>query len=286
MEAEKANFSIRFMCRMLEVSPAGYYASLKRPQSTRALEDRRLSALVVEAHQAGRGSYGTPRIQKQLRRYGVCVGKQRVRRLRKELGLSVVRKRKFVKTTDSNHSNPVAPNVLNRVFEVDAPNKAWVTDITYIETMEGWLYLAAILDLFSRTVVGWAMGADMERGLVLDALSMATANRRPPVNLIHHSDRGSQYTSGDYTAELKRSGITASMSRKGDCWDNAVAESFFSTLKKELVYQCVYKTRAEAKASIFEWIEVMYNRKRLHSTLGYLSPLEYESNYSAALRAA
>lgn len=286
MAAERANFPVRFMCRQLAVSAAGFYASQKRPESTHAVRDRELAQMVTKAHQEGRGAYGSPRVHATLKRAGQHVGRKRVARLMRDRGLHARRKRRFVRTTDSKHSHPVAANVLEREFTTEEPNRAWVTDITYIPTAEGWLFLAVILDLFSRRVVGWAMDSTMERGLVLAALGMALTHRQPPASLIHHSDRGSQYASGDYRRALAVNDITCSMSGKGDCWDNAVAESFFASLKKEFVHDVNFNTRDEAKGRIFEWIEVFYNRTRLHSTLDYVSPAEYERTQAALLKAS
>jgi transposase InsO family protein len=274
------------MCRVLKVSASGFYASQKRPESKHAVQDRALTVLVREAHQKGRGAYGSPRVHAVLKAAGTRVGQKRVARLMRLARLSVRRRRRFVRTTDSRHSSPIAPNLLKRDFTTDAPNKAWVTDITYIPTQEGWLYLAAILDLFSRRVVGWAMGATMETSLVMGALKMALAQRQPPASLTHHSDRGSQYASGEYRHELELHNIISSMSGKGDCWDNAVAESFFGGLKKEYVYEVEFKTREEAKKGLFEWIEVFYNRQRLHSTLDYMTPDQYERVQRAVPKAA
>lgn len=286
MAAEKAHFPVRFMCRELGVSPSGFYASQNRPESTRAAQDRDLMGPIRQAFLEGRRRYGSPRVHKALVRDGKRVGRHRVARLMRAGGIHARPKRRFVRTTDSRHSHPIAPNVLDRKFTAVAPDKAWVTDITYIPTGEGWLYLAVILDLYSRRVVGWAMDSNMERGLVLSMLNMAVKGRRPPPHLTHHSDRGSQYASSDYRGALTAHGITSSMSRTGDCWDNAVAESFFATLKKELVHDEEFKTREEAKAKLFEWIEVFYNRKRLHSTLGYQSPAQYEAGNHAVAKAA
>jgi putative transposase len=204
----------------------------------------------------------------------------------RENGLRGRRRRRFRHTTDSNHAMPIAPNTLARNFTAEAPNEVWVTDITYIWTREGWLYLAAILDLYSRRVVGWSMSERMTRQLVLDALSMAVRARTPPVGLLHHSDRGSQYASADYRAALVAAGMQCSMSRKGDCWDNAVAESFFSTLKAELVHEADWATRVEARTAIFEYLEVFYNRRRRHSSIGYVSPVAFELSYEQAQMAA
>jgi transposase InsO family protein len=225
-------------------------------------------------------------VHEELRGQGVRVGRKRVARLMREQDLKARRKRRFRVTTDSQHDLPVAPNVVARKFEVPAPNTTWVTDITYVWTREGWLYLAAILDLFSRRVVGWSMSEEITRQLALDALKTALLRRQPPRGLIHHSDRGSQYASSDYRRLLKANGIVCSMSRRGNCWDNAVAESFFSTLKLELVYEHDWATRAEARAAIFEYVEIFYNGKRRHSSLGYLSPVDFERHHEETSQAA
>ena len=276
VEAEKAYFPVRVLCQVLQVSVSGFYSWRKRGPSQRAREDEQLKVHIRAAHKASRGRYGSPRVQKELCAQDQHVGRKRVARLMKADGLAARRKRRFRRTTDSTHQHPVAPNLLDRQFTVDAPNAVWVTDITYIWTQEGWLYLAAILDLYSRKVVGWAVDESLERHLALDTLAMALSNRRPARGLLHHSDRGVQYASDDYQKALKKDGLICSMSRKGDCWDNAVAESFFATLKAELVYLTEYRTRAEARASLFEYIEVFYNRQRRHSAIGYVSPSQFE----------
>ena len=265
------------MCRVLEVSRQGFYAWCRRGASRRKLDDVELAARIKAIHAASRGRYGSPRVHAQLRREGVRVGRKRVERLMRQQGLEARRKRKFRRTTDSDHDLPVAPNLLERNFETDGPNQVWVADITYVWTHEGWLYLAALLDLFSRRVVGWAMSTSLGRGLALDALHMALQGRQPPAGLVHHSDRGCQYASHDYRSLLDAHGLVCSMSRKGDCWDNAVAESFFGGLKSELVNDADFATRAEAKTALFEYLEVFHNRQRLHSSLGYLTPVEYET---------
>jgi transposase InsO family protein len=252
--------------------------------SARSLEDAKLRVHVAAAYELGRGNYGAPRIHRELRAAGLHVSRKRVVRLMGELGLKARRKRRFKATTDSNHAMPVAENVLDRKFEVDAPNVAWVTDITYVWTSEGWLYLAAILDLFSRRVVGFAMSERIDRALVLQALTAAVGRRAPNAGLVHHSDRGSQYASNDYQAALDALGVVCSMSRKGNCWDNAVGESFFATVKTELVYQRRFATREEAREAIFEFIEVFYNRQRRHSSIGYLSPVDYEMKFEEEMR--
>lgn len=281
----RGEFTVRLMCRVLEVSPAGYYASLKRPPSWHALIDELLMARVRIIHRESGETYGAPRVHRELQAEGLPASPKRVARLMREEGLVArPRKRRRVSTTDSNHDHPIAPNLLKREFDVNGVglNRVWIGDITYIPTREGTLYLATLLDLGSRRCVGWAMRDTLEGELTLSALRMARAARRPEPGLIHHSDRGSQYTSGDYRAELDAHGMVASMSAKGDCYDNAVAESFFSTLEFELLMKTDWHTREEARRAIFRYIETWYNRKRRHSTLGYLSPAEYEQQLQAA----
>ena len=274
IDAKKADYPVALLCQHLDVSRSGYYAWTKRPESQRDKSDRALSVEVAAVHQESRSRYGSPRVHAELRARGRRVSRKRVARLMRQQGLRARPRRRFVRTTDSAHSHPVAPNTLDRKFEPDAPNSTWAGDITYVWTAEGWLYLAVLLDLFSRKVVGWAMSEKLDRELVLSALDMALLGRPAPA--LHHSDRGSQYASEDYRRLLEQRGITCSMSRKGNCWDNAVVESFFSTLKQELVYLSTFKTRQQAQLALFEYIEVFYNRKRRHSSLGYLSPVEYE----------
>jgi putative transposase len=284
--AEKAVYPVEVLCDVLGVSRSGYYAWSKRPAPARAKTDAKLQAQIAAVHRTSRGTYGSPRVHADLRSKGVRVGKKRVERLMRAEGLQARRKRRFRRTTDSNHTQPIAPNVLARQFTAKAPNRAWVTDVTYIATDEGWLYLAAILDLFSRRVVGWATSATNDRSLALDALEQALRTRRVTAELLHHSDRGSPYASEDYRHMLRRHGIVASMSRTGDCWDNAVAESFFATLKGELVDHERYPTRAAATASIGDYIEGFYNPARRHSYLGYVSPVEFELKRQVAVVAA
>jgi transposase InsO family protein len=276
IEEHRGQWPVRLLCQTLEVSPAGYYAWRDRPASAR--EQRRDTLLVaIEAiHEQAKGRYGSPRVHAELRArgHGCCVNT--VARVMQEAGIQAKTVRKFRHTTDSNHSLPVADNVLDRQFDPTAPNEAWVADITYIPTREGWLYLAVVEDLYSRMVVGWSMDATMTSRLVVDALEMAVQRRLPGAELVAHSDRGSQYASEHYQLLLQKQGIECSMSGVGQCWDNAPMESFFASLKKELVHHEDYATRAEARASIFEYIEMFYNRQRRHSTLGYVSPAEYE----------
>jgi len=278
-------FHVRLMCRVLEVSPSGYYASRKRPPSWHALIDEVLMARVRIIHAESRETYGAPRVHRELQAEGLPASPKRIARLMQE-GKLVARPRQAprVCTTDSTHADPIAPNLLAREFAVNGVglNRVWVADMTYIPTREGMLYLATVLDLGSRRCVGWAMRNTLEVDLPLSALQMAREVRHPAPGLIHHSDRGSQYTSGAYQDALAAHGMVASMSRKGDCYDNAVAESFFSTLEFELVMRHDWHTKAEARRAIFRYIETWYNPKRRHSTLGYLSPAAYEAQLQAA----
>lgn len=234
-------------------------------------------------HKISRGTYGSPRITRALKKKGIVCGKNRVARLMHDNGITGKTKRKYKATTNSKHNYPAAENLINQNFNIDRPNQIWVADITYIPTDEGWLYLAAIEDLFQRKIVGWAMNSTMTRQLTLDALRQAVKRYRPPAGLIHHSDRGSQYASHEYQQALRDYQFITSMSRKGNCYDNACMESFFGTLKLELIYGNRFKTRAEARQAVFEYIEVFYNRIRLHSSLGYMSPLEYEQAFKTAV---
>jgi len=271
-------YPVEVSCQVLEVSRAGYYAWLGRPESPRQTRRQVLAAKIAVAHQENRCVYGSPRICRVLKSAGEQACENTVAKVMRELGLQARRKRKFVpQTTDSRHGHPVARNVLDRQFTAEKPNAKWVVDITYIPTDEGWLYLAGVMDLCSRKIVGWSMRDHMQWQLVGDALEMALTQRHPPQGLLHHSDRGVQYACDDYRKLLTDAGMDLSMSHKGDCWDNAVMESFWSTLKTEEVYHRHYATRDEARASIFEYIEVFYNRKRLHSALGYQSPEVFEA---------
>ena len=276
VDAEKAVWPIAIQCEALGVSRSGYYAWRGRPEAPRVKSDAELVVEIKVAHKTGRGAYGSPRVHRELRANGRRVGKKRIERLMRQEGIVAKKKRRFRRTTDSNHPDPIAPNILERDFEVALPNTAWVTDVTYVWTHEGWLYLAAILDLYSRRVVGWAASACNDRALALDALARATSTRKPAAGLLHHSDRGSVYASGDYGEALAKIGAIKSMSRKGDCWDNAVAESFFATIKGEMIDHEEYETRAEAIAAIDDYIDAFYNTRRRHSTIGYVSPIEFE----------
>ena len=272
-------YPVEVCCRVLAVSRAGYYAWRDRPASSRQARREELAVKITAAHQANRGVYGSPRIWRVLQSQGERTCENTVAKRMRELGLCARRKRKFVpQTTDSRHDHPVARNLLDRQFAAAQPNAKWVVDITYIPTDEGWLYLAGVMDLCSRKIVGWSMTDHMQWQLVGDALEMALTQRHPPEGLLHHSDRGVQYACDDYRRLMTDAGMDVSMSHKGDCWDNAVMESFWSTLKTELVHHERYATRAAARASIFEYIEVFYNRKRLHSALGYQSPEVFEAS--------
>ena len=274
--AKKAQYPVRLLCDLLDVSRSGYYAWVDRPAASKTTSDARLVIEIKAAMVRGRGAYGSPRVHLELRARGHRVGKKRIERLMRENGLVARQKRRFVHTTDSRHEHPVAPNVLDRNFDVGAANKTWVGDVTYIPTSEGWLYLAVLLDLFSRRVVGWATSATNDRELALRALDQALRARRPRAGLVHHTDRGSPYASDDYRRVLDVHAITASMSRTGDCYDNAVAESFFATLKAEHVDHEDFATRDLGTASIGDYIENFYNCARRHSHVGYLSPIEFE----------
>ena len=277
IEAHCKEFPIQLMCQILDVLRSAFYAWRKAPTSTRPSEDKALISLIKLSFQEGRKTYGTRRIKRDLAEQGHTVSRRRIGRLMAEEALKVKTKRKFKATTYSAHNDPIAPNLLNRQFTVDKPDEYYVGDITYIWTKEGWLYLATVIDLYSRKVVGWSMDDTMKTPLVNEALSMAIAQRKPDThNLLWHSDRGCQYASESHRALLEKHGITQSMSRKGNCWDNAVAESFFHTLKTELVNHCHFETRHQAKQEIFEYIEVFYNRQRRHSSNDYLSPDNYE----------
>ena len=277
---EKVALPIVVLCRVLGVSPSGYYASQARPVSSHARRDGELSEQIATSHRASKRRYGSPRVYADLKADGVRVGRKRVARLMREKRLVALRRRRYRATTDSKHSFPIAPNLLERDFTAHGPDESWVTDITFIWTRQGWLYLAVILDVFSRRVVGWSTGQHVDRHLALAALDMALANRGPRPGLIHHSDRGSTYASRDYRRALRRWGIKCSMSRKGDCWDNALAESFFATMKREMEEIDCLENWAAANLSIGEYIDGFYNTRRRHSALKYSSPIEFELLHS------
>jgi putative transposase len=277
IEDHRADYPVRVMCGALDVSPAGYYAWRSRLESPRSAANRDLLDDIARIHRDTRGRYGSPRIHVELQAQGRGVSRGRVERLMRRHGIRAIMARpRRVRTTDSRHDHPIAPNLLNRNFSAAAPNLVWLTDITYVETAQGWLYLAAVMDLYSRRIVGWAMDDHLRTELPLAALNMAISTRRPGPNLIHHSDRGAQYASADYRSALQSASMRASMSRRADCYDNAPMESFFHTLKTEQVYHQQYETRDQAKSDIFAYIEGFYNRTRRHSSIGYKTPIEIE----------
>jgi len=277
----RGQFRAAALCRVLKVSPSGYFAWLGRPESPRAAGNRALVTRIKAAYGRSRKTYGRRRIHIQLQRDGIACSPNRVGRLMRQEGICGLRRRKFKATTNSKHSFPVAPNLLARNFTAAAPDQVWVSDITYLACEEGWEYLATVMDLHSRRIVGWAMQSTLERSLTLRALEMAIAQRRPGPGLIHHSDRGVQYACGDYQAALNEQQMIPSMSRKGDCWDNAPKESFFGTLKCELGLHGIRPPREQARRKVFEYLEVFYNRQRLHSSLGYQTPVAFEMQSAA-----
>jgi putative transposase len=280
IHAEKVHHGIRTMCRVLQVAPSGYYAWIRRGPNKRKLEDERLKARIRAVHSESTGTYGSPRVHEQLKREGFEVSRERIARLLRDMGLMGLPRKRFRCTTDSAHDLRIAPNVLARNFEAERPDACWTTDITYVWTWQGWLYLAVVLDLFSRRVVGWAMQPHLRTELALEALQMALGRRVPDRGLLHHSDRGCQYAADEYQRVLRRHGIWCSMSRRGNCWDNAVTESFFGTLKIELIDRRPWPTLRAAKDAVASYIEGFYNPHRLHSSLGYTSPNEFERKYS------
>jgi transposase InsO family protein len=279
MKQWRLDFPTKTMCRVFSVSRSGYYTWLKRKPSRRTQEDGRLKVAIKTAHKKTRESYSARRLQPELAADGFVAGRDRIARLRRELDIRCRQKRKFKATTNSNHKLPVAENLLAQTFTPSAPNEVWLTDITYIHTDEGWLYLAGVKDVFTCELVGYAMAKRMTQELTAQALFRAVQQKRPTPGLIHHSDRGSQYCAYDYQKLLTQFGMKASMSRRGNCYDNAPMESFWGTLKNELVYQCRYATRADAEASIREYIEIFYNRQRRHSRLGYVAPTVFAQNF-------
>jgi len=277
IRAEEAKHDVTLLCEVLQVSRQGYYAWLRRTPCRRRRRDEELRQRIHQAFADSGARYGAPRVHRALAADGQSTSRKRVARIMRQEGLAARRRRRFVCTTDSRHGFRIAPNLVARNFAPPEPNRVWATDITYIQTQTGWLYLAVVLDLFSRKVIGWSMQPYQDRRLVLAALQMAIGARRPaPGTLVHHSDRGVQYACDDYRNALLDAEIVPSMSRTGDCWDNAVVESFFSTLKNELVYRTTFANHEAARLALFQYIEGFYNRRRLHSSLGYLSPEEYE----------
>jgi putative transposase len=288
IERHRGEFPVVLMCRVLEVTRSGFYAWRTREPSARARKDQRLRIEVRVIHRKAKGRYGSPRIHQELQARGERVSRKRIARLMLMEGLRGKKKQGFRVTTNSDHAYPVAPNLLDRKFAVeDVPgrDRVWVVDITYVPTREGWLYLAVVIDLASRLVVGWSMGETLEASLAINALKSALERRRPAPGLLHHSDRGVQYASNEYRELLEEQKAVASMSRKGNCWDNAVAESFFATVEIELIEGADWQTKNEARSAIFEFMEVWYNRERRHSSLGYLTPAEFDKRLLVAGRA-
>jgi putative transposase len=276
IDTEKKTYPISLMCDVLDVGRSGYYAWAKRGKSVRQRDYDKLIPIAQEAHRLSKGTYGARRIAEEIEARGTPCGRTKAATVMKLADVAAKQKKKFKVTTDSKHNLPVAKNLLNREFEVCEPNRYYVSDITYIWTREGWLYLAVVLDLFSRQIVGWSLNSRMSRTLVMDALRMAVWRRKPAPGLIFHSDRGSQYCSHDFQGMLTTYGMISSMSRKGNCWDNSVAESFFGSLKTERVFFADYETRDDARNDIIDYIEMFYNSRRRHSYLGYVSPREFE----------
>jgi transposase InsO family protein len=276
IDTEKKAYPVALLCDVMQVSRSGYYSWRNREKSPRQQEYERLIPVVQEADKISNHTYGARRIAKEVRELGIVCGKTKAKTLMKLANVSAKQKKKFKVTTDSKHNLPVAPNLLSRQFKVDEPDKVYVSDLTYVWTQEGWLYLAVVIDLFSRQVVGWSMNSRMTKQLVMDALRMAFWRRKPGAGLLFHSDRGSQYCSSDFQKMLSSYKMLSSMSRKGDCWDNAVAESFFGSLKTERVFFSNYRTRYEAKKDIVDYVEMFYNSRRRHSYLGYVSPRQFE----------
>jgi putative transposase len=278
IDAGKAQIPVTRMCALLGVSSSGYYAWKKRKPSRRQLDDMIYLAHIREHFQLSNETYGYPRMQVELAEQGVMIGKHRVARLMRDNGLKAAQKRRFKRTTDSHHDHPIAPNLLDQDFSCEAPNQKWGTDISYIWTREGWLYLAIVLDLYSRRIIGWAVSNRLKKSLATTALSRAITMRQPKPGLIHHSDRGSQYCSHEYQSLLKQNNITPSMSGKGNCYDNAMVETVFKTIKNELVWRTSFQTRQQAAIQLGKYIEGFYNPKRRHSALGYKSPINFEAD--------
>ena len=281
MEKHRGQFSVTAMARVLEVSTSGYYHWRRREESQRSKANRKLLVEIRTVHAESNATYGSPRVYRELKARGLQCGENRVARLMRLHAVRPKQVRRYKATTDSKHDLPVADNHLDRQFDPPAPNEAWAADITFIWTREGWLYVAVVMDLFSRRVIGWSMQSRLKRGLVIDALKMAMGTRHVTGSLLCHSDQGSQYASGDYQTLLADASIVCSMSRKGDCWDNAPVESFFASLKRERASHRHYETREAARIDLFQYLETWYNRKRLHSSLGYLSPADYEEQHAS-----
>lgn len=282
IKRERIQFTVKGMCRVLKVSRSGFYDWLKREPSKRDIDDAVLLTHIQRVHTQSRQNYGLLKCWKTLKKEGIACSRDRIARLRRSQQIYAKRRKRFVVTTRSKHRHWIAPNRLQRDFTVSCPNRVWVGDVTFISTRQGWLYLAVVLDLFSRKVVGWSMGKSNNGKLVKDALEMAVNQRQPAEGLIHHTDQGSTYAMQSYRGILDQYGMSSSMSRKGDCWDNAVAESFFGSLKNELIYWSNFNDRNQARSAIFDYIEVFYNRQRIHQTNNYRSPVEVEQLYNVA----
>jgi len=279
VECEKATFPVTTMCRVLGVSPSGFWAWSRRPPSERARSDAELTGQIRRIHERSRGTYGVPRVHAELADTGTRCSRKRVARLMTAAGLEGVHRRRAIRTTVRDRDAAPAPDLVNRAFSASCPNALWVADITYVPTWAGFLYVAVVVDTFSRAVVGWSMAGHLRTELILDALDMAIARRRPGEGLVHHSDQGTQYTSLAFGRRAREAGITLSMGSVGDCFDNALAESFFASLETELIDRSSWRTRAEARLAVFDYIEAFYNPQRRHSALGYLSPAEFERRY-------
>lgn len=279
VDAERASFKVATMCRVLGVSPSGYWAWVKRPPSARSRSDLALAGEIRRIHAESRGTYGVPRIHAELRFAGTRCSRKRVARLMRTTGLEGVHRRRFVRTTRTDRSVAPAPDLVNRAFRADRPDRLWVADITYLPTWQGFLYLAVVVDVFSRMVVGWSMAGHLRTELIGAAIDMAIARRRPAAGLVHHSDRGTQYTSIAFGLRCREAGIVQSMGSTGDAYDNAMAESFFATLETELIDRSSWRTRADARLAVFDYIEAFYNPRRRHQGLGHLSPAEFERRY-------
>jgi len=281
--AEQASYPVRLLCRVVGVAASGFYAWLRRGPSQRERQDRSLAEQIAAVFAASRRTYGSPRVHAELRAEGIRVSRKRIARLMREGGLAATIRRRFPRTTNSDHGRPVAPNLLEQKFTADQPDTVWLADISYIATGEGWLYLAAIKDMATREIVGWSMSDSLEAGSACAALRMAIQRRQPPAGLIHHSDRGVQYACGEYQKLLARHGLRCSMSRRGNCYDNAPMESFFGSLKTELVHRTTFPTKAAARQALFDYVEIFYNRRRRHSGVGFLTPAQaYEQMAKAA----
>ena len=282
VERERASYPVTTMCRVLGVSPSGFWAWANRPPSARAIADADLAATIREIHTQSRGTYGVPRVHAELRYGGTRCGRKRVARLMRAAGLEGVHRRRFVRTTVRDRDAAPAPDLVNRTFAAAAPDRLWVADITYVPTWAGFLYVAVVVDACSRMVVGWSMAGHLRTELILDALDMALARRRPGAGLIHHSDQGTQYTSLAFGRRAREAGIALSMGSVGDCFDNAMAESFFASLETELLDRTTFRTRADARLAVFDYIEAFYNPRRRHSALDYLSPADFERRYRSS----